>query len=226
MRRRGRRQRLDVRKTEKFPGGNVVPCSRTRTLLSSLLLSVQLAALLSPMAEAQPALSDVPDCGSILQQGSESYAMGRFEACIRALRGLVAQSRCATAELAQAHELIARCYVQEGNSNAALSEFNALLCLSPTWEPDTERVNPEQMTLFRTARAQNPCVRQVLERSQAPTPTIQTGSTTPSDRAWWRRRWKWIAGGTVVGVAAVLLWPHHPQQLAPLPDPTAPPPHP
>ena len=193
-----------------------------------IVLCAQLVALASPAAEVVTAPDGGADCASLVQRATDSYNEGRFEEGVQILKVPVAEKRCPEADLLDAREMLARCYVRAGDSTAALEEFKALICQSPTWQPDTDRVQPEEVAVFRLAFSQSPCVSRSPVTPAALQQPAPTSPPQPGSRSFLRRHWKWVTGGAVlVGLVIYLLLHHDPPDKAdPLPDPPGPPSNP
>jgi hypothetical protein len=191
---------------------------------AAVVLCAQLLALASPAAEAAPA--GAANCTSLVQRAIDSYNEGRFDEGIQFLKVPVAEKSCPEADLLDAREMLARCYVRAGDSNAALEEFKALICQSPTWQPDTDRVQPEEVAVFRRAFSQSPCVSHSPVTPAALKDPAPAKPRQPDSRSFLKRRWKWLAGAggaILVGSITYTLVQKDVVKAGPLPDPPGPP---
>jgi len=111
--------------------------------MMAMLAGVLVLAPLPALAQSTP-----------VDEARSLYEQARFDEAITMLRDALQSGRVAGDQAMAARELIARCMVRSGNRIEGKQAFKGLLYLNPSYRPAEGSLPPDEMEVYRLARAE------------------------------------------------------------------------
>jgi len=171
-----------------------------RSVVVSIVVSY-MSLLLAPGFPPRAAWGQTATPADPVAAARDHYSYARFEEAIALLQPLVEGKQLQGMKLLEAKEVLARSYVKLGNTDSGKNWFKELLRQDRTWEPDPNLVPPDELDVFKMARAELEAETRVTPPSTPP-PTPLPG---PPPKPVWKKWWLWTAVGVATGVVVYLL---------------------
>ena len=118
------------------------------TTVRGWIAALACAALVVASAPAPPALA----ASTELETAQELYDQSKYGEALERLREALDTGKVTGGEVVRARELMARCQVKNGDRPGAETTFLGLLRQDPLYQPDADRIPPDEMEAYASAR--------------------------------------------------------------------------